>query len=77
MHWEPHEFALPKLPKDMKWHIAIRTDEEKDGIYPEGRELLLPEQKKTMIPPRTIVVFIGKPEASVPVEEEKPEEKHE
>ncbi len=77
MHWEPHEFALPKLPKGMKWHIAIRTDEEKDGIYPEGRELLLPEQKKTMIPPRTIVVFIGKPEASVPVEEEKPEEKHE
>ena len=60
MHWEPHEFALPKLPKGMQWHIAIRSDEEKGGIYPEGTEPLLTEQKKYMIPSRTIIVFLGR-----------------
>ena len=77
MHWESHEFALPKLPRGMKWHIAIRTDAEKNGIYPEGKEPLLPEQKKSVVPPRTIVVFIGKTEAAVLEEKSKPEAEHE
>lgn len=25
MHWEPHEFALPKLPKDKCWKICLDT----------------------------------------------------
>ena len=29
MHWEPHEFALPNLPKDYKWHTAFNTDEDR------------------------------------------------
>lgn len=33
MHWEPHEFALPKLPKGMMWHLAFNTDDnENNGI---------------------------------------------
>lgn len=60
MHWEPHEFALPKLPKGMLWHIAFNTDdEERNGIYKEGEELLLEEQKQFMVPSRCIVVFSG------------------
>lgn len=27
MHWEPHEFDLPKLPKGMKWTLCINTDD--------------------------------------------------
>lgn len=61
MHWEPHDFSLPNLPKKMKWYMAINTDEkEVNGIYPEGEEPVLEDQKQCMIPARTIIVFIGK-----------------
>ena len=61
MHWEPHEFALPRLPKGMKWHLAFNTDDkEKNGIYEEGKEPCLEQQKQFLVPSRTIVVFIGK-----------------
>lgn len=60
MHWEPHEFALPKLPKGMKWHLAFNTDDkDRNGIYEEGKEPCLEQQKQFMVPARTIVVFIG------------------
>lgn len=60
MHWEPHEFALPKLPKGMKWHLAFNTDDrERNGIYEEGEEPCLEQQKQFLVPARTIVVFIG------------------
>lgn len=61
MHWEPHEFALPNLPKKFKWHLAFNTDENDfNGIYEEGKEPLLERQKQFVVPPRSIVVFIGK-----------------
>lgn len=61
MHWEPHEFSLPNLPKGKKWHVAINTDEgNRNGIYQEGEEPVLEKQKHFMVPPRAIVVFIGK-----------------
>ena len=61
MHWEPHEFSLPNLPKGKKWHVAINTDEgSRNGIYQEGEEPVLEKQKHFMVPPRSIVVFIGK-----------------
>lgn len=61
MHWEPHEFALPNLPKGMKWQVAFNTDDgEVNGIYEEGQELAVENQKQFLVPARTIVVFIGK-----------------
>ena len=60
MHWEPHEFALPKLPKGMMWHLAFNTDDnENNGIYRHGEEPVLKNQKQFMVPPRCVVVFIG------------------
>ena len=60
MHWEPHEFALPKLPGKFAWHVAINTAEhEVNGIYPDGKELKLKDQKRFMVTARTIVVFMG------------------
>lgn len=60
MHWEPHEFALPKLPKGMKWHLSFNTDDkDQNGFYPSGSEPCLEDQKLFLIPSRTIVVFIG------------------
>lgn len=61
MHWEPHEFALPNLPKKMRWHEAINTDaKEVNGIFESGNERLLEDQKQFTVPARTIVVFMGK-----------------
>lgn len=61
MHWEPHEFALPNLPKNMKWHVAMNTDDkEVNGIYEEGKEPGAENQKHYLVEARTIVVFIGK-----------------
>ena len=35
MHWEPHEFDLPKLPKGMQWTLCINTDDaDNNGICP-------------------------------------------
>lgn len=60
MHWEPHEFALPNLPKAMEWHVCLNTDAaEVNGIYREGSEPVVEDQKQFMVPARTIVVFRG------------------
>lgn len=61
MHWEPHEFALPHLPKGMGWHVAFDTgDEANNGYYAPGQEPEAKDQKLIMVPPRTILVLIGK-----------------
>ncbi len=60
MHWEPHEFDLPNLSKGERWHVAFNTDvKEVNGMYMEGTEPVT-EGRQFLIPPRTIVVFIGK-----------------
>ena len=71
MHWEPHEFDLPNLPKKQKWHIVFNTDEkDSNGMYSEvsvsadGGELdggmPVMETRQFEVPPRTIVVFVGR-----------------
>lgn len=61
MHWEPHEFALPNLPKGRIWQVAFDTsDGESDGFYMPGSERKLADQKKYMVPSRSVMVFIGK-----------------
>lgn len=61
MHWEPHEFALPNLPKGRRWYMAFNTDDKASGgYYLPGGELEITSQKQFMVPSRTVVVFIGK-----------------
>ena len=60
MHWEPHEFDLPNLPKKERWHVAFHTDRaDANGMYPEGKEPVA-EGKRFLVPPRSIVVLMGK-----------------
>lgn len=60
MHWEPHEFDLPNLPKKERWHVAFHTDRaDANGMYPEGKEPVA-EGKSFLVPPRSIVVLMGK-----------------
>lgn len=57
-YWEPHDFALPKLPVGMKWQVAIHTDEQEKELYQIGEPL--PEQKKMEVSARSVVVLLGK-----------------
>lgn len=79
MHWEPQEFALPHLPKGLKWHVAFDTYEDScNGIYEEGNEPLVEDQKRTMVMARTIMVLIGKaPEKSRKGKEKEEENEYE
>lgn len=61
LHWEPHEFALPNLPKGLKWHVAFDTGSlENNGYFLPGQEPLSKGQKHIMVPSRTVLVLIGK-----------------
>lgn len=74
LHWEPHEFSLPNLPKGRYWHIAMDTDAGAvNGMYPKGEEPFVEKQKRYLVEPRTIMVFVGKgasPEVLARLEEE-------
>ncbi len=59
MHWEEHEFALPKLPKGRNWYLLTDTCEW-DIFEENGR--LLENQQTAAVGPRSIQVYIGKKE---------------
>lgn len=64
MHWEPHGFALPNLPKDLEWWLAFDTsDAGAGGFYEDGQERKISSQKNCMVPSRSVLVFKGKKKA--------------
>lgn len=56
MHWIPHEFALPALPKGKKWYRVLSTADETVS----AEEKIEKNQKKTIVDERTIVMFLGR-----------------
>ncbi len=54
MHWEQHEFALPKLPGGKKWSMAAST---KEGVI--DAPVILIDQQRQAVMPRMIIVFEG------------------
>lgn len=55
MHWESHDFALPRLPKGQAWHRELAT---------QAGEVALPrsvsaEGQSVRMEPRSIVVYCG------------------
>ncbi len=60
MHWNIHEFGLPKLPKDMKWYIKINSSDGEKSFMPDGEETILSNQEKLSVSERTIIVLIGR-----------------
>lgn len=61
MHWEPHSFALPKLPKGRRWHLVVDTGrKESENFQENGNEPMLEEQRTYEAEPRSIVVLMGK-----------------
>lgn len=61
MHWEPHQFALPKLSKGRRWHLVVDTGrKESENFQENGNEPMLEEQRTYEVEPRSIVVLMGK-----------------
>ncbi len=56
MHEEAQIFALPGLRKGKKWHRVISTAD----VQIEEKEVLIENQKETVVQDRTIEMFIGK-----------------
>ena len=79
MHWEPHRFALPKLPRGRRWHLTVDTGRTEYSHFLEnGQEPMLEEQMSYEAEPRTIVVLMGKahPELDVIRKKTKRKERH-
>ena len=57
MHWEAHNFELPVLPEDKKWHIFSDTNFDRKG---EEEGILLGNQQNLYVSERSIIIIIGK-----------------
>jgi glycogen operon protein len=58
--WEPLSFELPQ-PGGLKWHVAINTGapSPQDAFEP-GQEPALSDQRAFLLPPRSVIVLVGK-----------------
>lgn len=62
MHWDPHEFELPGLPRNMTWMLFADTGEPSPGdICVPGQEIRLADQKRYMVKARSVVILVGRP----------------
>ena len=57
MHWEDHEFALPKLPKNKKWEVLMETGNKEVSVLDSTENSV---DTVYQIEQRSIAVFIGK-----------------
>lgn len=57
LHWEPYEFALPKLPKGMRWELCAASEAAREKETEEAEES---RQQRVVLSGRSICVFIGK-----------------
>lgn len=54
MHWEEHEFAIPRLPKDLKWEVILDT--AKDTFSTTGEALEQTKEGTILVAPRSVMV---------------------
>lgn len=58
MHWEPHMFGLPHLPKGTKWHVICSTaDPDVEDLPSDGTGEVLNNQMMLAVPPRGIMIL--------------------
>ena len=61
MHWNPYTFALPQLPENKKWYLAVDTaDRVREGFCHDQVEVEPDEEKGFVVSQRTIVILLGK-----------------
>ena len=58
MHWEPHMFGLPHLPKGAKWRVICNTgDPDVADLLTDGTGKVPKNQMMLAVPPRGIVIL--------------------
>ena len=58
MHWEPHMFGLPHLPKGAKWRVICNTgDPDAADLPTDGTSEVPKNQMMLAVPPRGIVIL--------------------
>lgn len=68
MYWETKSFDLPTLPDGSEWHVFLETFDNTFSDLPprkKGKKVKknmkrMGVQKKTVVPPRSIVVFVSR-----------------
>lgn len=67
MHWEAHEFAMPRLPKGMKWELLLQTEDKAQEEYSGKKEHVRKDAaanedtwQTRKVPPRTVAIYVGK-----------------
>lgn len=64
LHWMPHDFALPNLPKGAVWKFVVSTSKQEGKVFTE-EDVKTAKQKgkgkrSVEVPSRTIAILIGK-----------------
>lgn len=67
MHWDSQSFDLPNIAEDKQWNLYLDTYENAfHEIVPKpktkkkkGKSVSLEQRKRTIVPPRSIVVYIS------------------
>lgn len=62
MHWLPHTFGLPKLPKGMKWCLAADTGNHDCTVMTKELAEAPEEQQNVEVGARTVQIYISKQE---------------
>ena len=58
MHWEPHMFGLPHLPKGARWRVICSTaDPDVEDLPSDGTGEVLKNQMMLAVPPRGIMIL--------------------
>ena len=61
MHWESHIFELPQLPVGRRWRRFVDTSRPEPGeIVEPGQEVMLHDQEKKYVGPRSVVILVGR-----------------
>ncbi len=67
MHWEEHAFALPKLPKGLKWQSFLATDDKiaNASSVNDGKEQGV--EIRALVPARSILIFNSVPDENIKI----------
>ncbi len=61
MHWETHNFEVPRLRDGRRWHLFADTYRPSPhDIVPPGQEKLLRAQRNLTVGPRSVVILVGR-----------------
>ena len=60
-HWEAHEFELPRLGEDRRWHVFANTGAaHPHDVWDVGSEPSLEDQGTLLMGPRSVAILVGR-----------------